>query len=77
MTRRQAYLSRQYRGRIKVTFVVKSGVDNVGDKVYENLRQRHLSPTGHEIGICRSEFPIDLRLKKELKTDTTGRRMKF
>lgn len=65
-----------YRGCIKLTFVVESGVNNVGDKVYENLRQRHLSPTGYEIGICRSEFRLG-RLGKKLKADTTGRRMKF
>lgn len=42
---------------VKITsFVVESGVNNVGDKVYEKQRQRHLSPTGYEIGICRSEF---------------------
>lgn len=45
------FIDPRYRGRVKITsFVVGSGVNNVGDKVYEKQRQRHLSPTGYEIG---------------------------
>lgn len=45
-------------GHIKVTFVLEFGVNNVGDKVYENLCHRHLPPTGYEIGICRNKFRL-------------------
>lgn len=52
---RGKYLS--VRDIVKITSsVVESGVNNVGDKVYEKQRCRHLSPTGYEIAICRSEF---------------------